>query len=204
MTKIKVCGLSREADIESVNRWLPDFVGFVFASSSRKVSPEQACHLKSELDLRIMSVGVFVNEPIPSIVKLYIAGVIDIVQLHGDETEGYMKELKKQITCPVIKAVRVQSTEQVFQTESLPCDFLLLDTYQRGHYGGSGKSFDYSLIPVLQKPFFLAGGLVNSNVIQAIQECNPFGVDISSGVETNGVKDDDMIREFIQTVRAFK
>jgi phosphoribosylanthranilate isomerase len=203
MTKIKICGLSRRADIDSVNRWLPDYVGFVFAPSKRRVSPEQASSLKAELELRIKTVGVFVNEPILSIVKLYNTRVIDLVQLHGDETEEYIKEIKSQIDCPVIKAVRVQSAEQVSQVEKLSCDMLLLDTFQQGQYGGSGKSFDYSLIPILQKPFFLAGGLANSNIIQAIKKCHPYGVDISSGVETDGLKDENKIRNIIQTVRNF-
>lgn len=203
MTKIKICGLSRKADIDSVNRWLPDYVGFVFAPSKRQVVPEQASSLKAELDLRIKTVGVFVNEPILSIVKLYNARVIDLVQLHGDETEEYIKEIKSQIDCPVIKVVRVQSTEQVSQVEKLSCNMLLLDTFQQDQYGGSGKSFDYSLIPILQKPFFLAGGLANSNIIQAIKKCNPYGVDISSGVETDGLKDENKIRNIIQTVRNF-
>lgn len=202
MTKIKICGLTRKADIESVNRWLPDYTGFVFCESRHQVTPEQAGLLKADLDSRIKAVGVFVNEPGLSIVKLCNNGVIDLVQLHGDESGAYIRELKDQIDCPVIKAVRVQSAKQVRQAENSACDWLLLDTYQKAQYGGSGKTFDYSMIPFLQKRFFLAGGLENSNIAQAIEKCNPYGVDISSGVETNGIKDEDKIRQIIQTVRS--
>lgn len=202
MTKIKICGLTRKEDIESVNRWLPDYIGFVFCESRRQVTPEQAGLLKAGLDSRIKAVGVFVNEPVISIVKLCNTGVIDVVQLHGDESEEYIRELKNQIDCPVIKAVRVKSAEQIWQAEKLSCDLLLLDTYQKEQYGGSGKTFDYSMIPFLQKRFFLAGGLENSNIAQAIEKCNPYGVDISSGLETDGLKDENKIRQIIQTVRS--
>ena len=201
MTKIKICGLTRKRDIESVNRWLPDYAGFVFSQSSRRVMPEQAGLLKAGLDPRIKAVGVFVNEPVCFIVKLCNAGVIDVVQLHGDESEEYVRELKHQTDCLIIKAVRVQSAEQVLRAEKLSCDFLLMDTYQKGQYGGSGKTFDYSMIPFLNKRFFLAGGLENSNIVQAIEKCRPYGVDLSSGVETDGIKDENKISQIIQKVR---
>ena len=202
MTKIKICGLTQKKDIESVNRWLPDFVGFVFCRGSRRqVTATQASFLKTELDSRIKAIGVFVNEPVDSIVKLYSSQVIDGVQLHGHESEDYIVELKKRIDCPIIKAVRVQSMEQILQAEKLSCDLLLLDTYQTGQYGGSGKTFDYAIIPILKKRFFLAGGLKNSNIAQAIQTCRPYGVDISSGVETDGRKGNDKIKQIIETIR---
>ena len=157
MIKIKICGLTRKEDIEAVNRWLPDCAGFVFARSRRRVTPEQAAVLKAALDPRIKAVGVFVNEPLPSIVRLCDSGVIDMAQLHGDESAAYIRKLKEQIDIPLIKTVRVRCAEQVRQAEKLSCDLLLLDTYQKGQYGGVGKTFDYALIPFLQKRFFLAG-----------------------------------------------
>ncbi|KAF1084369.1 N-(5'-phosphoribosyl)anthranilate isomerase [Sporotomaculum syntrophicum] len=202
MTKIKICGLTRREDIEAVNRWLPEYVGFVFARSRRQVTPEQAALLKAGLDARVQAVGVFVNAPVASIAELCYTGVIDVVQLHGDESEAYIKELKEQINCPVIKAVRVRNAEQVLQAEQLSCDMLLLDTYQKDEYGGSGKTFDYALVPDLQKRFWLAGGLENSNLARAIEQCRPYGVDLSSGVETDGLKDEDKIRQVIKTVRS--
>ncbi len=201
MTKIKICGLTRRGEIKAVNRWRPDYVGFVFCESRRQVTRLQASMLKADLDSRIKATGVFVNEPILSIVELCHKGVIDVVQLHGDESQAYISELKTHIDCPVIKAVRVQSADQIRGAERLPCDWLLLDTYQNGRYGGTGKGFDYGMIPSLRKQFFLAGGLDYSNIELAIQQCNPYGVDISSGVETDGVKDRDKIRKIIQKVR---
>lgn len=202
MTRIKVCGLTREEEITAVNRWRPDYIGFVFASSRRRVTYEQARHLKEDLDPCIKAVGVFTNEPVQFIVQLCQAKIIDVVQLHGDETEEYIRELKQETTCPVIKAIRVQSTKQILQAETLSCDLLLLDTYQKGLYGGSGKTFDRALIPSLHKPFFLAGGLESGNIAQAVRECHPFGIDVSSGAETAGLKDETKIRQIIEIIRS--
>jgi len=177
MTRIKICGLTRASDIKSANRWMPDYIGFVLAPSRRQVTAEQASFLHAALDARIQAVGVFVNEPVSSVVKLCNAGVIDVVQLHGDEDEEYISSLKGWISCPVIKAVRVQNPEQILQAEKLSCDLLLLDTFQPGQYGGSGKTFDYSQIPPLQKRFFLAGGLELGNIAQSIMTCLPYGID---------------------------
>lgn len=201
MTQIKLCGLTREEDITSVNRWRPDYIGFVFANSRRQVTPEQAHQLKAGLNPSIKAVGVFTNEPLQFITELCQAGTIDVVQLHGDEPEEYILALKQIITCPVIKAVRVQSREQILQAEKLSCDLLLLDTYQKGQYGGSGRTFDRTLIPPLHKPFFLAGGLDCSNIAQAIEEGHPLGIDVSSGAETNGQKDSEKIRKIIEIVK---
>ena len=203
MTQIKICGLTREEDIAAVNRWRPDYIGLVFAESRRRVRPEQARRLKAGLDARIKAVGVFTNAPGPFIVDLCEQGIIDLVQLHGDENEAFIQSLKQRITCPVIKAVRVQTREQILQAQEMPCDLLLLDTYQEGQYGGSGRTFDRKLIPALQKQFFLAGGLEAGNIEQALRECQPFGIDISSGVETEGLKDEAKIRQIIAIIRSF-
>ena len=136
---------------------MPDYIGLVFAESRRRVTPEQARRLKAGLDTRIKAVGVFTNAPVPHIVDLCEQGIIDVVQLHGDESETFIQLLKQKIACPVIKAVRVRTTEQILQAQEMSCDLLLLDTYHPGQYGGSGKTFDRKLIPSLQKRFFLAG-----------------------------------------------
>lgn len=200
--KIKICGLTRKEDIESVNRWLPDYAGFVFCPGRRQVTFSQARELRKSLEQRIKAVGVFVNESIEFIERLYNSGIIDLVQLHGDESPGYAAELKNRIGCPIIKAVRVISTEQILKHDKYPCDMILLDTYIEGCYGGSGKTFEYSVIPRLKKRFFVAGGLNEGNITQAIEQCAPYGVDISSGVELNGVKNDDKIRKIINIVRS--
>lgn len=201
MTKIKICGLSRIEDIESVNAVLPDYIGFVFAESKRKVSYEQARYLKDLLDERIRVVGVFVNAGIKDIVNLYQKRVVDLVQLHGDEDEKYIEALKAQISCPVVKAVRVKSEDEIKKARDLPVNYLLLDTYQKDLYGGSGKVFDWSLISGINKPFFLAGGLNSGNIKSALKY-RPYCLDISSGVETEGKKDGNKIKELVRLVRS--
>lgn len=202
MTKIKICGLTCLKDIEAVNRYKPDYAGFVFAAESRRhVTRNQAGKLRAELDPGIPAVGVFVNSPVEDVIGLCRAGIIDMVQLHGDEDEAYLKTLKDSVLNYVIRAVRVQSAAQLTQADGLPCDALLLDTYEEGVFGGTGKTFDYSMIPALRHPFFLAGGLHSGNVLGAIDACRPMCVDVSGGVETNGAKDPGKILEFIELVR---
>lgn len=203
-SKVKICGLRRPRDIEMVNLYEPDYVGFVFAESSRQVTEEEAEALKVELADGILAVGVFVNAPVVQAARIAEKGIIDMIQLHGDEDEAYICSLKKLTGRPVIKAVRVQSREQILQAEKLPCDHLLLDTYTKGQYGGSGKRFDLSLIPGLSKPFFLAGGLNAENVRQALEISGAFAADVSSAVETDGYKDTDKVKAFIQAVREEK
>lgn len=202
MTQVKICGLTRQEDIAAVNRYLPDFIGFVFAPGSRRqLTVAQARLLKEQLDPRIKAVGVFTGEAVPKIAALCEAKIIDMVQLHGDETADYIRALKAKIPSPVIKAVRVRGREQILQAETLPCDLLLLDTYRKGEYGGSGETFDHALIPALRKPFFLAGGLHEKNIAQAVLSSRPFAVDVSTGAETEGFKDERKIRKIIEIVR---
>ncbi len=201
MSKIKICGLSRLCDIEFVNRYKPDYIGFVFAKSKRKVTDEQAKILKAKLNSNITAVGVFVNDSIEHIEFLCKYGIIDVVQLHGDEDEQYIKALKSRISNPIIKAVRVQTTEDILAAEHLPCDMLLLDTYTKGAYGGSGSTFDHTLIPPLKKPFFVAGGL-NLENIRTVSARGYYGLDISSGAETDGFKDENKIKRIIEIIRS--
>lgn len=224
MIKIKICGLKRRQDIEYVNAALPDYAGFVFAGSKRRVSPEQAADLKKELDAGIIAVGVFVDEPVKNIAALVQNGIIDAVQLHGNEDGEYIKELrracadinikKRSEVCGrickgnkpfesdinIIKAVRVESVESIKNADALDADFLLLDNGA----GGTGKAFDWSVIAEAQpisKPFFLAGGIGSDNIERAVDMVSPFGVDMSSSVETDGVKDFEKIREAVRLVR---
>lgn len=202
MIRIKICGLTREKDIDSVNRYLPDYAGFVMADSRRRISLEQAELFKQKLDRRIKTVGVFVNESLPVVIDLCTRGIIDVVQLHGDESEAYIKQLQQSVTCPVIKAVRVRDAEQITAADTSPADMLLLDTHTTGQYGGSGQTFNWAIIPSITKPFFLAGGLNAGNILSAVTSCHPYGVDISSGVETDGIKDEAKIRDIITLIRA--
>ena len=194
MVKVKICGLSRAQDIAAVNRILPDYVGFVFAESRRKISVEKAAEFKEKLDPDVAAVGVFVDEEIEIIADIFKKGIIDIVQLHGGESDDYIKRLKENCGCPVIKAVRVDS---ILPDLPLEADYLLFDSI----VAGSGQRLNWSLITGIEKPFFLAGGLSAGNVKIAIEKTKPFAVDVSSGVETNGVKDSGKIRNFTNFAR---
>lgn len=203
--KIKLCGLSRFEDIQAANRYKPDYVGFIFAENSKRfISSEQAARLKNKLDSEIKAVGVFVNAPIQQIQALCHEKIIDIVQLHGDEDAQYVSKLKSLVTNPIVCAVRVQSAEQLLRADRLPCDALLLDSYDPQKHGGTGKAFDYALIPELKHPYFLAGGLRENNVMAAIGSCKPAGVDISGGVETGGVKDPQKMQAIIDLVHGYE
>lgn len=203
-TRVKICGLRRMEDVSFVNECLPDYVGFVFAESKRQVTKRQAEALRAALDPQILAVGVFVNEEIGKIRPLCERGIIDLIQLHGDEDEEYLRELSGCVKTPIIRGVRVRSREQILAAEKSPCDYLLLDTYAPGHYGGGGQTFDGGQIPPLRKPWFLAGGLSPENVGEKIRKYHPFGVDVSSHVETDGKKDPEKIRAFIENVRGLK
>jgi phosphoribosylanthranilate isomerase len=198
MSKVKICGLSRVEDIIAVNRALPDFIGFVLAPSRRRVDIQTAAMLKKKLDPRIEAVGVFVNEDIGTVIQAFNDGIIDMVQLHGDEDEGYVKKLKESCGCPVIKAVGVGDALPPLPSEP---DYLLFDTLSTGR-GGAGKAFDWNLLlDYRERPYFVAGGLAVDTVTSVIGLLSPFCVDVSSGVETNGVKDEKKMDQFVNTVR---
>ena len=202
MTKIKICGLSREEDIIAVNETMPDYIGFVFAESKRRISREKALELKKLLNPNIKAVGVFVNAPITEVANCCADNTIDLIQLHGDESDEYMAQLKSITDKPIIRAVRVRSTEDIMKADHLPCDYLLFDAYIKDQYGGSGVTFDWSLIPKIEKPFFLAGGLDRTNINEAVRQCDPYCLDISSGVETNWRKYNKKIKEIVTIVRS--
>lgn len=195
--KIKICGLFRDCDIDFVNEALPDFIGFVFAKSRRQVNTEWAAAVRPKLRPEITPVGVFVNEPAVNVAKLLIDDTITIAQLHGQENEAYIQELKSLTNKPLIKAVRVRSRQDITDAEHSAADFLLLDNGP----GGTGESFDWKLAGEVQKPFFLAGGLKAENIAQAIAATNPYAVDLSSGVETDGRKDRAKIYEIVRRMR---
>jgi phosphoribosylanthranilate isomerase len=202
MSKIKICGLQRAEDITFVNEYMPDYIGFVFAKSKRQVDYTKAKEMKCLLNSNIQAVGVFVNEPLENVVKLCKDNVIDIVQLHGNEDEEYINALKSKVDNQIIKAVRVQNTQQILNAEKLPVDFLLLDAYNPNAQGGTGEVFNWNIIPKkLSKPFFLAGGLSAENVEKAINTVNPYCVDLSSSVEVQGFKNKEKIKDVVDIVR---
>lgn len=202
MSKIKICGLTIPEDIAAVNKVMPDYIGFVFAPSRRQVSANQAASLKKMLVPEIQTVGVFVNGGISEIVSLAEAGIIDMIQLHGDETEDDILAIKALTPAPVIRAVRVKTANDILKATSIPSDYLLFDTYTKETYGGSGRTFDWSCIPKLDRPYFLAGGLNQENILQAAQT-PAYCLDVSSGVETDGRKDPFKIRSIVQTIRNY-
>ncbi|KEZ91454.1 phosphoribosylanthranilate isomerase [Lacrimispora celerecrescens] len=201
--QIKICGLTCREDILAVNILKPDYAGFVFAPGKRCLTGPKAQELRELLLPEIPAVGVFVNSPIEELLSLTETGTIDVVQLHGDEDRDYMMELKSRLVpgIPVIKAIRVRKAEDMKEAEHLPADFLLFDTYTKGLYGGSGKTFDWSMIPDIKKPWFLAGGVSVSNIKQAMKT-NAICLDLSSSIETEGKKDPQKIKEIIQIVRS--
>lgn len=200
MTKIKICGLSRKCDIEAANALQLDYIGFVFFKKSKRyVSFEQAKELKSVLNADIKAVGVFVDEPIEKIVKLCDNGIIDIAQLHGNEDEDYIKELRSKTDKPIIKAFCINSEKDVMKANESTADYVLLDAGM-----GSGNVFDWQYINKINRPYFLAGGLSIENAEKAAELLNPYVLDVSSGVETDGLKDKDKMAEFVSSIRKDK
>lgn len=198
MVKIKICGLKRFEDIEMVNMYKPDYIGFVFADTKRKVSHELARQLKDKLDPEITSVGVFVDAPKEEIIDLFENGTIEIAQLHGLENEDYIKDLKAMTDNKliVINAIEMSKDTDLLEYDSSNADYLLLDSGK-----GSGKTFDWRLIRKdLKKDFFLAGGLNKDNITQAIEEFEPYAVDLSSSLEVNGFKNEDKIKEIMEII----
>ena len=198
MVKVKICGLKRLEDIEIVNRYKPDFIGFVFADSKRKVSHELASKLKDNLDSDIISVGVFVDASQDEILELYDGGIIEMAQLHGSENEDYINDLKQKTNgeMKIINAIEMSQDIDLSDYENSQADYLLLDSGK-----GSGKTFDWRLIRKnLKKDFFLAGGLNSSNIKEAIEEFDPYAIDLSSGLESDGFKDENKIREVMEVI----
>ena len=202
MSKIKICGLKRPEDIRAVNRAEPDFAGFVIevAKSSRCVSRDQVRELTAGLKEGILPVGVFVNAPIELVAQLCREDTIALAQLHGQEDAAYIRELRKYTDKPLIQAFSVKSEEDISRALLSKADYILLD--QGG--GGTGSTFDWSLIPHISRPFFLAGGLGVGNLRQAVEQVKPWAVDLSSSLETAGFKDPEKIRQAVDLVRELK
>jgi len=196
MAKIKICGLMRAEDIEAVNKYRPDYVGFVLAPSKRRVSAQDVRRMSAKLEPSIQRVGVFVDEDREMLAKIAENGIIDIIQLHGHEPEEDIVWLKARTKAAVIKAVSVRTGEDIEANRHSVADYLLLDNGA----GGTGSTFDWSTLENIKRPFFLAGGLNASNIEEALKY-NPYCVDVSSGVETAGRKDAAKIQKIIDIVR---
>ncbi|MDD6728214.1 MAG: phosphoribosylanthranilate isomerase [Eubacteriales bacterium] len=190
MAKIKICGLRREKDIEFVNELKPDYIGFILTAGFRRsIDREMAQHLKSLLSPDIKAVGVFVNDSIENINYFVDNQIIDIVQLHGKESPDFCEK----INAPVIKCF---TPETFHKTGDYNADYYLFDSGT-----GTGQTFDWNSLPKTDKPFFLAGGLDKKNIPLAIKQINPYAVDLSSAVETDGVKDYNKIKQIMECMK---
>lgn len=197
MTKIKFCGLRRTEDIEMANRLMPEYIGFVFWEKSRRyIDGETAARLKRALSTDIRAVGVFLDAPFELPLALLKKGVIDLVQLHGNESEDYIRRLKQETGRPVIRAMRVAGAEDVKRAQDSIADYLLFDAG-----AGDGRTFDWAFLKEAARPYFLAGGLDAGNVGEAVLCLHPYAVDVSSGIETDGWKDAEKMAAFADAVR---
>lgn len=229
MTRIKLCGLIRIQDIEIANKLKPEYIGFIFWDrSSRNVSAIQAARLKGKLDPEIKAVGVFVNAPAEQVISYYNVGIIDIAQLHGNENEEYIKKLH-DAGLTVIKAFKMKKTGENInlagnaniETPEKPTGNAITETYGKSTDDviteavkssadyimfdpgkGEGATFNWQLIKGIKREFFLAGGLIPENIEKAVETVQPFAVDVSSGIETNGHKDPDKMAAFVKNTRA--
>ena len=221
--KVKMCGISKIETIPAVIEANPDYMGLVFAPSKRQVTVDQAKTLVEELHKQyanrynrdaeqysnqtlihqesIKTVGVFVNETVESLLKIAKEVKLDVIQLHGDEDESFIQTLKEQSNVEVWKAVQVRSAADAEAWIDSSADMLLFDAYHKDERGGTGEVFDWSSLDEFERPFMLAGGINSTNVARAIRTVRPYGIDISSGIETEGVKDDKKIKAFTNIVR---
>ena len=216
--KVKMCGISKVETIPAIVDAKPDYMGLVFAPSKRQVTVDQAKILVEELHRgyakkygsdtehdkndTIKTVGVFVNETVDNLVTIANEANLDAVQLHGDEDEAFIQSLKERTNVEVWKAVQIRSAADVEKWIDSSADMLLFDAYHKDERGGTGEVFDWSSLDAFERPFMLAGGIDSTNVARAIRTVRPYGIDISSGIETNGVKDDEKIKAFTKIVNS--
>ena len=199
MTRIKFCGLRTLDDVYAVNEIAPDYAGFVFApKSKRHVTPAQADKLRGALSKKILAVGVFVDAKISDVAELLNAGTIDIAQLHGNETDAYVKNLRTLTGKPIIKAFKIRAIDDVTGAEKSSADFILADAG-----AGDGNVFDWRLMKNFRREYFLAGGLTIENVGDAIEMLKPFAVDVSSGIEVDGKKNFAKMKSFAESVSEY-
>lgn len=198
--KIKLCGMFRDCDIDYANEAKPDYIGFIlgFPKSHRNIDMETARQLRSQLSPKIKAVGVFVNSPETTCAEYANRGIIDVIQLHGSEDAEFIHRLRELTDAPIIKAAKIRTPEDISEVQRLGADFVLLDNGT-----GTGEMFDHSLLDgaEIRQPFFLAGGLTPENLRQAAESARPYCVDLSSGVETEKLKDREKMLEAVRIIR---
>lgn len=197
MTKIKMCGLSRQCDIDYANQLMPEYIGFVFVENSKRyASPKKAFELRNNLNSKIISVGVFVDADINFISEIVKQKTIDMVQLHGSENDEYIRNLRKLISIPIIQAFTIKTKEDINKAKKSSAEYILFDSGK-----GSGKTFNHSLIKDINRDYFLAGGITIENIKQVTEKFKPYAIDASSSLETNGYKDFYKMRAFADALR---
>ena len=198
MTKVKMCGMMRPEDIRAVNEIRPDYVGFIFAENrKRTVSVSEAIRLREDLAGGISAVGVFLDQPLETVLETVKKTGMDLIQLHGSEDEEYIKAVKERSGKPVIKAFVLKNPDEIIKSANKsPADYILLDSG-----AGSGKAFSWELLKEIRRPYFLAGGLNPENAREALETLHPYALDVSSGIETNGRKDPDKMKLFAEQLR---
>lgn len=198
MTKVKFCGMRLEEDIEEANRLNPDYIGFILSRPYwRCITFHQASLLKSMTKSFIQTVGVFVDEPIDTIKKFVENGIIDVIQLHGSEDEQYIARLKNITEKKIFRAFKLCSPDDAKKATDSCADMILLDSGR-----GTGETFDWELPRLIERPYFLAGGLNAENIGEAVRTLTPYGVDVSSGIETDRRKNPEKMKKFIDAVRS--
>lgn len=204
MIAVKLCGMRRPQDIEYANECRPDYVGFILTDGfKRSVTAEKFSVLQNGLDKNIKKVGVFVNEPLVNILNCEYNKSLDIIQLHGNETEDYIKALRKDFSGEIWKAVRAKSPEDIESYKWNHIDKLLIDSFSEDSVGGTGKRIDTEIVKSakIEKPFFIAGGITAENIAEIVRDTKPYGVDISSGIETDGFKDLKKMKKIMEILR---
>ena len=196
-TKVKLCGLMRKEDVEAACALEADYIGFILAKGFRRsVDPEMVRRWCDDVGQETKKVGVFVNDDIERIISIAGEGTIDAIQLHGNEDSEFIRQLKEKTDKIIIKAFTIKSEEDIAKAEDSDADIVLLDSGT-----GTGKRFDTSLIKGISRDYILAGGLDPDNVAEAVKGLQPYGVDVSSGIETDGKKDPIKMQAFVDAVR---
>ena len=197
MKCVKFCGIRRDEDVTFVNELLPEYIGLIFYEKShRNVTKQRAKQIRQALSPEIKAVGVFVDKPVKEVADICSYAGLNLIQLHGNEDEDYITGLRKLTDLPVIKAVRFKNADDLYNAQNLSADYLLVDTYIKDSVGGTGKTFDWNKLPPLNKPYFLAGGITTDNFKDALKT-DAYCIDISSGIETDKVKDYDKMKQII-------